>query len=150
MTYLGCESLLQVAANARHLTTQLRINLAIPPHLTLFHLLQSISEEAPELRGSQYWNLLSVEVLRDDGTSSKVTGAVFGNQPHIVQVRNVCVFILLFSLCLNALFFKCAILCSPMPTVSFDTHFSCSCANCFYLSPSLVGGRFQRSLCLQA
>jgi len=49
-------------------------------------IVSSISEEAPELRGSQYWNLLSVEVLRDDGTSSKVTGAVFGNQPHIVKV----------------------------------------------------------------
>jgi hypothetical protein len=46
-----------------------------------------ISEEAPVLRASQYWNLLSVDVQREDGTSSRVTGAVFGNEPHIVQVR---------------------------------------------------------------
>lgn len=39
------------------------------------------------LRGTQYWNLVSVEVQRQDGTHSRVTGAVFGNQPHIVQVR---------------------------------------------------------------
>lgn len=39
------------------------------------------------LRASQYWNLLSVDVQREDGTSSRVTGAVFGNEPHIVQVR---------------------------------------------------------------
>jgi hypothetical protein len=50
-------------------------------------LLQVISEEAPVLRASQYWNLLSVDVQREDGTSSRVTGAVFGNEPHIVQVR---------------------------------------------------------------
>ena len=45
-----------------------------------------IAEEAPELTGGQFWNLLSVEATREDGTTAKVTGAVFGNQPHIVQV----------------------------------------------------------------
>jgi len=45
-----------------------------------------ISEEFPEKVGSQYWNLLSVEVTREDGTRTKVKGAVFGNTPHIVQV----------------------------------------------------------------
>ena len=47
---------------------------------------QMIAEEAPELTGGQFWNLLSVEATREDGTTAKVTGAVFGNQPHIVQV----------------------------------------------------------------
>jgi len=45
-----------------------------------------ISEEFPEKVGSQYWNLLSVEVTRKDGTRTKIKGAVFGNTPHIVQV----------------------------------------------------------------
>lgn len=50
--------------------------------------LQTVSEEPPVLRGGQqYWNLMSVEAHREDGTYCKVTGAVFGNQPHIVQVR---------------------------------------------------------------
>lgn len=46
------------------------------------------SEEPPELSSSNtpYWNLLSVDVLRADGTSSRVTGAVFGSAPHIVKV----------------------------------------------------------------
>lgn len=44
------------------------------------------------LRGNQYWNLVSVDVQREDGTQSRVTGAVFGNQPHIVQVTaEICV-----------------------------------------------------------
>jgi len=45
-----------------------------------------ISEEFPEKVGSQYWNLLSVEVTREDGTRTKIKGAMFGNTPHIVQV----------------------------------------------------------------
>lgn len=49
-------------------------------------ILKTISEEPLVLRGTQYWNLVSVEVQREDGTHSRVTGAVFGNQPHIVQV----------------------------------------------------------------
>lgn len=49
--------------------------------------MQTISEEPPVLKGAQqYWNLMSVEVRREDGSSSRVAGAVFGNQPHIVQV----------------------------------------------------------------
>jgi hypothetical protein len=51
-----------------------------------------VSDEAPVLRASQYWNLLSVDVQREDGTSSRVTGAVFGNEPHIVQVRTAVIF----------------------------------------------------------
>eukprot|EP00428_Durinskia_dybowskii_P076738 CAMPEP_0170358746 /NCGR_PEP_ID=MMETSP0117_2-20130122/2386_1 /TAXON_ID=400756 /ORGANISM="Durinskia baltica, Strain CSIRO CS-38" /LENGTH=531 /DNA_ID=CAMNT_0010612963 /DNA_START=191 /DNA_END=1786 /DNA_ORIENTATION=+ len=47
-----------------------------------------ILEEAPVLQGghNQYLNLLSVDVLRADSTQTRVTGAVLGNQPHIVQV----------------------------------------------------------------
>lgn len=62
--------------------------------------MQTISEEAPVLRGTQYWNLVSVEVQREDGTQSRVTGAVFGNQPHIVQVRKGFLHFLWLSLCL--------------------------------------------------
>ena len=45
-----------------------------------------ISNVAPDNVGSPYWNLLSVEVEREDGTTSKITGSVFGNMPHIVQI----------------------------------------------------------------
>ena len=48
---------------------------------------QIVSEEAPEFSTtSPYWNLLQVEVEREDGSSSRVSGTVFGNEPHIVQV----------------------------------------------------------------
>jgi hypothetical protein len=36
--------------------------------------------------GSPYWNLLTVEAVRADGHKSRITGAVFGSVPHIVQV----------------------------------------------------------------
>lgn len=48
-----------------------------------------ISTEAPDLvTNSPYWNLLSVEVTREDGTRSQITGSVFGNEAHVVQVDN--------------------------------------------------------------
>lgn len=40
----------------------------------------------PELRTGPYWNLVSVTAHREDGSTCKITGSVFGNQPHIVQV----------------------------------------------------------------
>ena len=45
-----------------------------------------ISSDAPENVGSPYWNLLSVEVEREDGSCSHITGSVFGSVPHIVQI----------------------------------------------------------------
>jgi hypothetical protein len=33
-------------------------------------------------------NLVSVEVVRADGSKSVVTGSVFGNVPHIVRVND--------------------------------------------------------------
>jgi hypothetical protein len=45
-----------------------------------------ISSEQPDNIGSPYWNLVQVEVLREDQTTSKITGSVFGSTPHIVQV----------------------------------------------------------------
>ena len=50
------------------------------------NVISTISEENPENIGSPYWNLVSVEVSREDGSNSKVTGSVFGSTPHIVQV----------------------------------------------------------------
>ena len=47
-----------------------------------------ISTENPENVGSPYWNLISVEATRADGTTSIVTGSVFGSIPHIVRVNN--------------------------------------------------------------
>ncbi len=47
-----------------------------------------ISTNFPDNIGSPYWNLLSVDVERKDGTHSRITGAVFGSTPHIVQVDN--------------------------------------------------------------
>jgi len=45
-----------------------------------------ISSDHPENVGGPYWNLLSVEVTREDGSQSRIVGAVFGSSPHIVQV----------------------------------------------------------------
>jgi hypothetical protein len=48
-----------------------------------------ISLDDPEHVGSKsspYWNLMSVEALREDGTTHTLSGAVFGNVPHIVKV----------------------------------------------------------------
>jgi hypothetical protein len=45
-----------------------------------------VSSEPPESLGTPYWNLLSVDVEREDGTKSSITGAVFGNAPHIIKV----------------------------------------------------------------
>lgn len=46
----------------------------------------TVSPDSPESFGSPYWNLINVEVDREDGTKSSITGAVFGNAPHIVKV----------------------------------------------------------------
>ena len=45
-----------------------------------------VSEELPENVGSPYRNLLSVRVEKEGGKTTTITGAVFGNTPHIVQV----------------------------------------------------------------
>jgi D-3-phosphoglycerate dehydrogenase len=45
----------------------------------------SISEEQPDHMGT-YWNLVSVDVERGNGTKTNITGAVIGNIPHIVKV----------------------------------------------------------------
>lgn len=49
-------------------------------------LLSTIMDEAPEAAGSPYWNLVSLRCKRADGTSTKLTGAVFGSTPMLVQV----------------------------------------------------------------
>lgn len=48
----------------------------------------TISSQFPETVGSPYWNLISVLAERDDETTTKITGAVFGQTPHIVKVDN--------------------------------------------------------------
>ena len=45
-----------------------------------------ISEEDPDNIGSPFFNIIQIEVIRDDGSSSKIAGSVFGNVPHIVQI----------------------------------------------------------------
>ena len=45
------------------------------------------SEEHPENVGSPYWNLISVCVEKENGTTNTITGSVFGRVPHIVQVN---------------------------------------------------------------
>lgn len=50
------------------------------------HVRSYVSTDSPDALGSPYWNLLSVEVEREDGTKSSITGAVFGNAPHIVKI----------------------------------------------------------------
>ncbi len=57
------------------------------PHIAReCNIASKISEDYPEHLGTPYWNLLSVEVERADGSKSCVTGAIFGNTPHIVKV----------------------------------------------------------------
>jgi hypothetical protein len=56
---------------------------------TSLDISSAVSEELPTQASTQdspYWNLLSVEVERADGTKCSISGAVFGNTPHIVKV----------------------------------------------------------------
>mmetsp|Transcript_14613 Transcript_14613/g.19225 ORF Transcript_14613/g.19225 Transcript_14613/m.19225 type:complete len:972 (-) Transcript_14613:126-3041(-) len=48
-------------------------------------LASSISEERP-MADSPYTNLVSAKVLLDTGDCHVITGSVFGNDPHIVQI----------------------------------------------------------------
>lgn len=41
-------------------------------------------------RESQYWNLVQVDAVRADGSTSSISGVVLGDQPHIVQVDDFC------------------------------------------------------------
>lgn len=50
-------------------------------------IVSSVSDELPENVGSPYWNLISVGVEKEDGVKTTITGAVFGNTPHIVQIN---------------------------------------------------------------
>ena len=45
-----------------------------------------ISEALPDNVGSPFWNLVSAEVTREDGSKNSITGAVYGTTPHIVHV----------------------------------------------------------------
>ena len=45
-----------------------------------------ISDDYPERVGGPYWNLVSVEVTREDGSTSVISGVVFGSSPHVVRV----------------------------------------------------------------
>ena len=47
-----------------------------------------VSDEHPENVGSPYWNLMSVKVEKEGGEVNTITGSVFGNVPHIVQVND--------------------------------------------------------------
>jgi hypothetical protein len=50
-----------------------------------------ISAEPPADRDqgmTQYWNLVSVEAVWEDGCESVISGSVLGTTPHIVQVDN--------------------------------------------------------------
>ena len=47
-----------------------------------------VSDEHPENVGSPYWNLMSVTVEKEGGQVNTITGSVFGNVPHIVQVND--------------------------------------------------------------
>eukprot|EP00607_Mallomonas_marina_P007374 CAMPEP_0182421296 /NCGR_PEP_ID=MMETSP1167-20130531/6624_1 /TAXON_ID=2988 /ORGANISM="Mallomonas Sp, Strain CCMP3275" /LENGTH=482 /DNA_ID=CAMNT_0024598285 /DNA_START=303 /DNA_END=1751 /DNA_ORIENTATION=- len=51
-------------------------------------IVSTISEEMPMKvkLGSPYWNKVSVQVTREDGTSNTIGGVVFGSTPHIVRV----------------------------------------------------------------
>lgn len=55
----------------------------------------------------QYWNLVTVQARREDGSSCTVAGVVLGNQPHIVQVCFA-------PTCLTA--FPCSVWCPECPT----------------------------------
>lgn len=45
-----------------------------------------VSDALPDNVGSPYWNLVSVEVTREDGSRGRITGSVFGSVPHIIHV----------------------------------------------------------------
>jgi D-3-phosphoglycerate dehydrogenase len=49
------------------------------------HIQSTISDELPEHLGT-YWNLISVDVEREDGSKTSIAGSVMGNFPHIVKI----------------------------------------------------------------
>jgi D-3-phosphoglycerate dehydrogenase len=46
----------------------------------------TVSDGLPANVGSPYWNLVSVEVEREDGSRGSITGSVFGSAPHIIHI----------------------------------------------------------------
>eukprot|EP01041_Mallomonas_annulata_P002832 gene2832-5566_t len=53
-------------------------------------IVSTVSDEIPSKAGNPYWNMVSVEVTREDGSSSIISGVVFGSTPHIVRVDEFC------------------------------------------------------------
>lgn len=50
-------------------------------------LVHSVSVDAPDgVASTPYWNCVSIEAQRKDGSNTKITGSVFGSIPHITQV----------------------------------------------------------------
>ena len=54
------------------------------------NILSEISEEDPENIGSPFFNVVQIDIKREDGSSSKIAGSVFGSVPHIVQIDDYC------------------------------------------------------------
>ena len=52
--------------------------------LSYFYIIPT--QDFPENIGSPYLNLVSVEVTRADGSSSVITGSVFGSVPYVVRL----------------------------------------------------------------
>ena len=50
------------------------------------NIASQISDDDPDLIGGPFFNVIQIEVTRDDGSSSKIAGSVFGNVPHIIQI----------------------------------------------------------------
>jgi D-3-phosphoglycerate dehydrogenase / 2-oxoglutarate reductase len=50
-------------------------------------LKHAISSEAPDgVASSPYWNMVSVDAQRADGSVTRITGSVFGATPHLTQI----------------------------------------------------------------
>ena len=50
------------------------------------NITSEISEADPDNIGSPFFNVVQIEVVREDGSSSKISGSVFGSVPHIVRI----------------------------------------------------------------
>jgi hypothetical protein len=71
----------------KHAGLDLNPDIISAPHMAREMGIKSvISDGFPENVGSPYWNLVSVEVTREDGSKGSITGSVFGSVPQIVQI----------------------------------------------------------------
>merc|ERR1711871_1144280 len=65
------------------------VSLIAAPHMAKeCGIISKISGDPPHGVGSPYWNIISVTCKRENGETTVIKGAVFGNTGHIVSVNS--------------------------------------------------------------